>query len=429
MPQPALRPAPGCCYSFVMTFDIAIAGAGPAGLSLAGALAGTGLKIALIERLGAAQLADPPFDGREIALTQLSARLMREIGQWQHIEPGEISPLRRARVLNGPSPFAMLVEPDARHEELGFLVPNHLIRRAAFAVVKDLADVTLLDGRSVKRIRTGVDGATMTLDNGDTIEARLAIAADSRFSETRRAMGIGADMHDFGRTMMVYRMALERAHENTAWEWFGYGQTLALLPLAGNLASVVLTLPHREIEALLALTDEEFNRDMERRFDHRLGAMRLASTRHPYPLVAVYAERFVARRFACVGDAAVGMHPVTAHGFNFGLRGAWALARRVREAQQRGTDFAADALLEAWEREHRIATRPLYLATNAIARLYCDDSPPARLLRNVALRAGQGIAPIRHALTAAVSGSSDQPPLLSRIAGTAVSALRPRQPL
>lgn len=409
-----------------MHFDVAIAGAGPAGLSLARALAGLDLRIALIERLPAAQLADPPFDGREIALTQLSARLMRELGQWQQVDPAEISPLRRARVLNGPSPFAMVVEPDARHEELGFLVPNYLIRRAAFAVVKDMPEVTLLDGRSVRHIRTDADNATLTLDNGDTITAQLAIAADSRFSETRRAMGIAADMRDFGRTMMVYRMELERPHENTAWEWFGYGQTLALLPLAGQRASVVLTLPHHQIETLLALDDAAFNSDMARRFDHRLGAMRLVSTRHPYPLVAVYAERFAARRFACVGDAAVGMHPVTAHGFNFGLRGAWTLGREIAAARQRGADFAGGAVLEPWAQEHRIATRPLYLATNAIARVYCDDSPPARLVRNIALRSGQQLAPIRHALTAAVSGTSERPPLLSRVAGTALAALRPR---
>ncbi len=409
-----------------MNFDVAIAGAGPAGLSFARALAGAGLRVALIEKLPAAKLADPPFDGREIALTQLSARLMRELGQWQRIDPAEISPLRRARVLNGPSPFAMVVEPDAAHAELGHLVPNHLIRRAAFDAARETEGVTLLDGRSVRCVGSGAGHAELTLDDGTTLRARLAVAADSRFSETRRAMGIPAQMQDFGRTMMVYRMELGRPHENTAWEWFGYGQTLALLPLAGNLASVVLTLPHRQIDALLALSEDEFNRDMERRFEQRLGSMRLASTRHPYPLVAVYAERFVARRFACIGDAAVGMHPVTAHGFNFGLRGACALARHIRGALAAGRDFAAAEVLEAWQLEHRTATRPLYLATNAIARLYCDDTLPARLVRNLALRAGQGLKPFRDALTAAVSGASDKPPLVSRVAGSALAALRPR---
>jgi ubiquinone biosynthesis UbiH/UbiF/VisC/COQ6 family hydroxylase len=350
---------------------------------------------------------------------------MRELGQWERIDPAQISPLRKARVLNGPSPFAMVVEPDARHDELGYLIPNHLIRRAAFDVVQDSKPIELMAARSVRAIRSNADAAQLTLDNGDELEASLAIAADSRFSETRRAMGLPANMHDFGRTMMVFRMQLGKPHENTAWEWFGYGQTLALLPLAGDLASVVLTLPHHEIDALLALSDEQFNRDIERRFEHRLGSMRLVGTRHPYPLVAVYAERFIGERFACIGDAAVGMHPVTAHGFNFGLRGAWSLAKSIRAALEKNADIGGKAVLEPWEREHRIVTRPLYLATNTIAKLYCDDSPPARLIRGMALRAGR-LAPIRNALTAAVSGSSEQPPLLSRIAGTAVNALRPR---
>jgi ubiquinone biosynthesis UbiH/UbiF/VisC/COQ6 family hydroxylase len=408
-----------------MRYDIAIVGAGPAGLSFARALGDAALRVALIERQPLAQLENPAFDGREIALTQLSAKLMRELGQWERIDPAQISPLRKARVLNGPSPFAMVVEPDARHDELGYLIPNHLIRRAAFDVVRDSKPIELMAARSVRAIRSNADAAQLTLDNGAELEATLAIAADSRFSETRRAMGIPADMHDFGRTMMVFRMQLGKPHENTAWEWFGYGQTLALLPLAGDLASVVLTLPHHEIDALLAMTDEDFNRDIERRFDHRLGTMRLAGTRHPYPLVAVYAERFIAERFACIGDAAVGMHPVTAHGFNFGLRGAWSLAKSIRAALEKNADIGGKAVLEPWEREHRIVTRPLYLATNTIAKLYCDDSPPARLIRGMALRAGR-LAPIRNALTAAVSGASDQPPLLSRIAGTAVNALRPR---
>jgi ubiquinone biosynthesis UbiH/UbiF/VisC/COQ6 family hydroxylase len=198
-------------------------------------------------------------------------------------------------------------------------------------------------------------------------------------------------------------MELARPHEQTAWEWFGYGQTLALLPLHGNQASVVLTLPHEQISRLLQLDENAFSRDLQQRFDNRLGAMRLISTRHAYPLVAVYAERFVSPRFACIGDAAVGMHPVTAHGFNFGLRSVHALATRLRNALARGEDFAAPGVLEGYQREHRSRTGPLYLATNAIARLYCDDRPPARLLRNLALRAGQRFTPFRHALGSVLS--------------------------
>jgi ubiquinone biosynthesis UbiH/UbiF/VisC/COQ6 family hydroxylase len=404
-------------------FDIIVSGAGPAGLSFARSLAGSGLRIALIEKLTAPELAEPPFDGREIALTQLSVRLMRELGQWQHINEAHISPLRQARVLNGPSPFAMVVAPDGdRHGELGYLVPNDQIRRAAYAALIETPDTTLLDGRRVTGVRSSDAAAELTLDDGQTLRARLAVAADSRFSETRRAMGIPANMHDFGRTMLVCRMTVQRPHDHEALEWFGYGQTLALLPLRGSRASIVLTLPHAEIAALLTLDETAFNREMQRRFDHRVGAMQLVSTRHGYPLVGVYPERFIARRFACIGDAAVGMHPVTAHGFNFGLLGQHILSRLIRNAQLSGNDIAAPTLLNHYEREHRTITRPVYLATNMIARLYGDDRP--RALRQAALWAGQTVTPFRKALNAAITGDRETPPLLFRIAGRAASLRR-----
>jgi 2-polyprenyl-6-methoxyphenol hydroxylase-like FAD-dependent oxidoreductase len=98
---------------------------------------------------------------------------------------------------------------------------------------------------------------------------------------------------------------------------------------------------------------------------HNKRTMTLASTRHAYPLVAVYPRRLTAPRFACVGDAAVGMHPVTAHGFNFGLLGTDALARGVLSAHAAHRDVASNALLRAYEQTHRRATRPFKRAVAA----------------------------------------------------------------
>ncbi len=224
-------------------------------------------------------------------------------------------------------------------------------------------------------------------------------------------MGIAADQHDFGRSMLVCCMNHEKPHQHTAWEWFDHGQTLALLPMNDDpasgapRASVVLTLPTPAIEPLLTLEPPAFGREMTRRFAGRLGPMSLASTRHAYPLVAVYPQRLVGPRFACVGDAALGMHPVTAHGFNLGLLGVERLAARVRAAQTAGRDIAAPQDLAAYEREQRQASRPIYLATQLIARLYTQESPPARLLRGLALRLGQHCPPFKRAVAAALTGA------------------------
>jgi ubiquinone biosynthesis UbiH/UbiF/VisC/COQ6 family hydroxylase len=401
-----------------MNFDILISGAGPAGLCLARALSGHGLRIALVEQQALAAIEQPAFDGREIALTQHSAQLLRTLGLWERIEardPYALSPLRDARVLNGPSPFAMVIGHNlGKYSELGWLVSNHLIRRAAFEILQEAQqthhDITLITGEQVAGVRTDTQGAHVSLASGSTLHASLLVAADSRFSATRRAMGIAADMHDFGRSMLVSVMTHDAPHHHVAWEWFGYGQTLALLPMnddpasGAHRSSVVLTLPSHEIDPLLILDAEPFGHEMARRFARRLGGMTLASTRHAYPLVAVYPRRLVAQRFACVGDAAVGMHPVTAHGFNFGLLSIDSLARSVLAAHAAGRDIASAEGLYRYEQAHRRATRPLYLATQLITRLYTHDTLPARVLRDVALRIGEHFTPFKRAVAATLTG-------------------------
>lgn len=379
-----------------MIHDVAIIGAGPAGLCLARALSGQGLSIVLLERQAETALADPAFDGREIALTHASQALLEYLGLWQRLPAEEVAVLRDAQVLNGPSLFALKIEAgQAGAERLGHLVANRAIRRAAYEAVQACADVQLRCEVAVTAIRHHEREVELELAGGELLRTRLLVAADSRFSETRRQLGIGARLKDFGKTMLVCRMDHEKPHRQTAWEWFGYGQTLALLPLNGEQSSVVLTLPPREIERLRALDEDAFAREMERRFDRRLGAMRLASARLAYPLVGAYAEKLFGPRCALIGDAAVGMHPVTAHGFNFGLGSVQRLSAAVLAARARREDIAAPAVLARYARQHRLATWPLYQATNLLVDVYTDDRLPLKLLRGAGLRVAQGLLPLR----------------------------------
>lgn len=382
-----------------MNFDIVIVGAGPSGLCFAQTLADSGLRIAVLDRQFEDALASPAFDGREIALTHHSAQLMHTLGLWQRINPDAISPLRDASVFNGSSLYAMKIDHrDSQQNELGYLISNCLIRKAAFEAVKASANITLLTNAEIIQVSTDSKGGYLRLANGTLIEAQLIVAADSRFSETRRAMGIAASIHDFGKTMMVCVMEHEVSHQHVAWEWFDYHQTLALLPMNGMRSSVVITLPAHDIKRLMTMPEEDFNHAVEARFKHRLGAMRLVSTRHAYPLVTVYADRFVAPRFALVGDAAVGMHPVTAHGFNFGLRSAASLAHEINTAHTRGSDIASASLLARYEKTHKRATRPLFAATHVIAKLYSNNALPARLIRRASLHIGNRISPFKRAV-------------------------------
>jgi 2-polyprenyl-6-methoxyphenol hydroxylase-like FAD-dependent oxidoreductase len=122
----------------------------------------------------------------------------------------------------------------------------------------------------------------------------------------------------------------------------------------------------------------------------------------------------VAERFALIGDAAVGMHPVTAHGFNFGLLGQDTLAHELRAALAAGQPFWSPSVLQRYERRHRLATRPLYLATQMLAGLYTDDRRPARLVRKLALGAGARLGPFKRMVMSGLTADSAGIPALLR---------------
>ena len=398
-----------------MNVDIVIVGAGPSGLCLARSLSGQGLTIVVIEQQSLDAISNPAFDGREIALTQSSASAMKDLGLWQLIEPQAISQLRDAKILDGRSQFEMLIPHQlSKYQELGWLISNHVIRKAAYDATQEANeihhDITLIPGRKVIKVKTSQQMAGVVLDDQTEISAKLVVAADNRFSTTRRMMGIAADMHDFGRNMLVCCMTHDAPHDHIAWEWFDYGQTLALLPMNPDpetgryRSSVVITVASDEAEELMKLSPEAFSRNAKERFGNRLGEMDLVSTIHSYPLVSVYPKRLVGTRFATVGDAAVGMHPVTAHGFNFGLLGVQKLSKEILGAHRVGKDIGDQALLLRYERTHRLKTKPLFLMTRLITEIYTKESPPAKFLRKALLHISEKLTPFKKSIALSLTG-------------------------
>lgn len=376
--------------------DVVVIGGGPAGLAFVRALAGSGLSVVLVERQPHEAIAIPAEDGREIALTHRSADTLRALDAWHHIDPAAIAPLREAQVLDGRSPFALAFDPGrSGADRLGQLVPNHLIRRALFAATATLPGLELVTGATVTSITTDDRAATVTLADGRTIRARLLVGADSRFSAVRQQLGITAQVNRLGRAMLLARVAHTADHRAIATEWFDHGQTIALLPLPGRQSSFVLTVAEDDAARLAALDRDALSRELTRRAADRLGPMTVTGGPHVYPLATVWSDHFAARRAALIGDAAVGMHPVTAHGFNLGLASATSLAALVRRAAERGRDIAAPSLLRRYEAAHRLAAGPLFAATALIVRLYTDDSLAARVARPALLRAAARLTPVR----------------------------------
>ena len=397
--------------------DVLIVGAGPAGLSLSIALAQAGLRSTLVEQQPEEALAAPAPDGREIALTHPSVATLQRLGSWQRLAEHEVGLLREAQVHDGPvgQRSAMQLHADGTGvQHLGWIVPNHALRRTAYEVAARTAGVQIVSSAKVTRVAVSATHAALEYTDaaGDAqqLEAPLVVAADSRFSATRRQLGIGAAMTDFGRTVIVCRMRHELPHHETAHECFGYDRTLAILPLPNDwvdgtpMCSAVVTASAEQAQALLALSPEEFTARVQAQFQNRLGQMHLVGERHAYPLVAVWAQRFVSRRCALIGDAAVGMHPVTAHGYNLGLAGVESLTATLHAAQARGQDIGDAAVLARYERQHRLHAWPIYQGTNTVVGLYTDTRPLPKLLRRAVLAGSTRLPPLKALIVSQLTG-------------------------
>jgi ubiquinone biosynthesis UbiH/UbiF/VisC/COQ6 family hydroxylase len=321
----------------------------------------------------------------------LSVRILKELGIWARIEPDDRPAIKEARVLDGTSPYCLTFDREKDSiEALGFIVSNHVIRKALFDEIQTF-DV---------------------LSDGQTMESRLIVAADSRFSETRRMAGIPASMYDFGRICIVCRMEHQRSHDGIAFECFHYGRTLAVLPLTSHRSSIVVTAPMDQRDSLMEMDDAQFSADIQHRFNSRYGDMKLVTKRFAYPLVGVHASKFCAKRFALIGDAAVGMHPVTAHGYNLGLSGQEILAKEIINAAAQQRDIGATALLQRYQLKHMRTTKPMFHGTNEIVKFFTDDRVPAKLARKVALRLVNMIPPIKHVIQNKLSETRNRISLL-----------------
>ncbi|MCP4487673.1 MAG: 5-demethoxyubiquinol-8 5-hydroxylase UbiM [Gammaproteobacteria bacterium] len=382
-----------------MQKDIIVIGAGPASLSFVHSMRDSGLQITVLEQASEKAIAEPQYDGRDIALTHASRELLRDLNVWQQFDQQEINPISKACVVDGDSPYSLDFDSQLKsYDALGFIISNHIIRQTLHKVTATQANLSIIFDSNVVEIAKTDEGYTVALADGQSFATKLLVAADSRFSKTRSQAGISADINDFARTAIVARMQHQASNQLTAFECFQYGHTLAVLPLGEKQSSVVVTANTDKANDLLKLGDEAYIEFVQHNLKHRLGNMTLGSKRFNYPLVGVHARQFVKPHFALIGDAAVGMHPVTAHGFNLGLSSAHLLARQITKALDCGQDYAAENVLKGYQNRHIIETRVMYYGTNGVVKLFTDEHLPAKLARKAVLRLSNLLPPVKWAI-------------------------------
>jgi 2-octaprenyl-6-methoxyphenol hydroxylase len=399
--------------------DVLIVGGGMAGMTLACALAGAGVGVAVIDRQPLAATAAPGYDGRASAIAYASAQALKGIGVWPLLER-HASPIVDIRVadghpLRGISPlFLHYDHREVGDRPFGYIVENRHIRSALHIFAGGLSKLTLLAPAELTALLRDGGRAEARLADGGTVRARLAVAADGRFSRIRQDAGIASTSLRYRQTSIVCTVNHERAHNGVAVELFLPGGPFAMLPMTENRCNVVWTERADLAPAYLALDDADFLDELGRRFGDWLGAIALTGPRFSYPLGVMHAARYTDRRLALLGDAAHAIHPIAGQGLNLGLRDVAALAELIVDSHRLGLDPAGPQVLERYERWRRFDNLLLTAVTDGLNRLFSNDIGAIRLARDLGLAAVDRLPPVKRFLMRHAMGVVGDLPRLVR---------------
>ncbi len=378
--------------------DIVVIGAGMVGAAVALALARQGYAVQLLDAAPPPVSPGPELDLRVVALAPSSARLLATLGVWPLAERERVAAYRAMHVWDAASGAALDFDAGLLDAQcLGWIVENRLLQWVLWQALLQ-AGVVLRSATQAVGHAVDTDGARVDLADGDSLRARLLLAADGRDSPLRQAAGIGVRGRDYGQRAVVAHLRSARPHAHTAWQRFLPGGPLALLPLADGRVSLVWSLPEAEAARMLALDEEDFAQAVGVASDFRLGPLQLRSTRAAFALRLALAERFDAPRLALLGDAAHAVHPLAGQGVNLGLRDVQELCDLLGAARRAGRDPGAATLLARYARRRRSSDARDAYSFDALARLFALQAAPVVAARGLGMRALQVMPALKRKL-------------------------------
>jgi 2-polyprenylphenol 6-hydroxylase len=395
-------------------FDLVVVGGGMVGAALARACSGKGLRMALIETR-APQRSWPAgeIDLRVSALSRASQRILDRLGAWDRIDALGANAYRKMFVWDALGGGTIQFDAQALGEpDLGHIVENRVIQLALWETLESSPDLTLFCPASIADLVYSDTGSRLVLGDGQTIHARLLVAADGRDSLVRELAGIETDGRDYDQRAIVANVRPQDWHQETAWQRFLPTGPLALLPLADGRCSVVWSATEARAAELLAMSDAAFSAEITEASEARLGPLTVEGPRAAFPLRLQHAKHYVLPGLALVGDAAHAVHPLAGQGVNLGFLDAAELAAAIDLAREHRRDIAGLWTLRRYERARRGDNLAMLTAMDLIKRLFGSAAPPVPAVRSLGLTLTDRIAPLKHLFMERALGlSRDLPPL------------------
>ena len=406
------------------TADIVIAGGGFVGSALALALAGpadaaSGLSVAVLDA-GPAR-GGGPTDQRASAVTAASRRMLMRLGAWGDLDrlaqPVAEMVITDSRLDQAARvPFLVFQTEEGADDGMpaAWIVENPHLAKTLGAAVRRHRGIAVSHGVRVAGFEPDGAGGTVRTDGGRSFRARLLVAAAGAGAGLNRLAGIRGIAWDYGQWALAATIRLGRDHAGKAVQHFLPAGPFAMLPLRNRRGSLVWTEGREEARRLIGLDEPAFIVELTRRLGRQFGALALAGPRQAFPLGFFMARDFIAPRFALAGDAAHRFHPLAGQGVNIGFKDAAALAETVLEAARIGLDIGALSVLERYQRWRRFDAAGLALATDALNRLFSNDSDLARIARDVGLGLVERLPGLKRAFVREAAGDTGTLPRLLR---------------
>lgn len=398
-------------------FDIVISGGGMVGASLAHALNGHGLRIAVIEAVQADTELQPSYDDRAIALSYGSKRILEALDVWQQLKL-HAEAIKDIHVSEqGQFGFARLNAQEENVDALGYVVTARDLGRVLLKGLPELDDVSLfcpakLENFVVHENHVDVD---LSDDNGQQpIIASLLIAADGGKSFVRSHLDIKFKEVDYQQSAIISNLTPQIDHQNIAYERFTESGPVALLPMTQQRCALVYTVEAQDVEPTMALSDQEFLEQLQTRFGYRLGKFAKLGKRQSYPLLLKQVQEHVRPRIALIGNAAHAVHPIAGQGFNLGLRDVAVLAEVISDAVKQNNDIGSMDVLNQYANWRKKDHRNVLTATDSMVKLFSNPLGIVKTARNLGILASDMIPGIRHLISRQAMGLTGKQPKLSR---------------
>lgn len=385
--------------------DIAIVGGGIAGLAAAAALAGSGRSVAVLEARELPQAtmvqggSPEDYDARVSALTPRSIGFLTQLDVWSAIEAARCCAYQHMTVWDAEGTGR--IEFDAQEvsaDSLGTIVENRLITAALAQKVQSLSGVRVLAPARLSDLSLDERGALLTLEDGGRLHTQLLIAADGALSPTRDLLGMRTREWEYGHRAIVTTVEFENPHQHTAWQRFLQSGPLALLPLESTddrLCSIVWSIEEHLADELLARSDAAFAKALGEASEYTLGKVTACAPRKAFPLRQRHAVDYVLPGVALVGDAAHTIHPLAGQGINLGLADVQVLAEELNTAFVRGLGPGRMDVLRRYQRRRKGDNLAMMAAMDGFKRLFEQDAPPLRWLRNTGMRTVAGLPMVK----------------------------------